>query len=46
MALEILDEDKVDREWVARNVLGGMATGFGLRGNYLYCLYVFTTHSE
>src|SRR5882762_3932301 len=34
-ALSILDEDKLDREWVARNVLGGMATGFGLRGTYL-----------
>jgi lipid intermediate transporter len=34
-ALEILDEDKLDREWVARNVLGGMAAGFGLRGAYL-----------
>jgi hypothetical protein len=31
-ALEIWDEDKLDREWVIRNVLGGMATGFGLRG--------------
>jgi len=32
-ALEIWDEDKLDREWVVRNVLGGMAAGFGLRGN-------------
>jgi hypothetical protein len=31
-ALEILDEDKLDREWAVRNVLGGMAAGFGLRG--------------
>lgn len=31
-ALEILDDDKLDREWVVRNVLGGMAAGFGLRG--------------
>lgn len=31
-ALEIWDEDKLDREWVVRNVLGGMAAGFGLRG--------------
>ncbi|KAI5122524.1 hypothetical protein M0805_005251 [Coniferiporia weirii] len=30
-ALEILDDDKLDREWVVRNVLGGMAAGFGLR---------------
>ena len=30
--MEILDEDKLDREWVVRNVLGGMAAGFGLRG--------------
>jgi hypothetical protein len=31
-ALEILDDDKLDKEWVIRNVLGGMAAGFGLRG--------------
>ncbi|KAH8118140.1 Arv1-domain-containing protein [Phellopilus nigrolimitatus] len=30
-ALEIFDDDKLDREWVVRNVLGGMAAGFGLR---------------
>lgn len=29
---EILDDDKLDREWVIRNVLGGMSAGFGLRG--------------
>jgi hypothetical protein len=34
-AFEILDDDKIDREWVVRNVLGGMAAGFGLRGSYL-----------
>jgi lambda repressor-like predicted transcriptional regulator len=28
----ILDDDIFDREWVVRNVLGGMAAGFGLRG--------------
>jgi len=27
-----LDDDKLDREWVVRNVLGGMSAGFGLRG--------------
>lgn len=31
-ALEILDDDTLDREWVVRNVLGGMAAGFELRG--------------
>ncbi|KAF8532297.1 Arv1-like family-domain-containing protein [Gautieria morchelliformis] len=31
-ALELLDEDKLDRQWVVRNILGGMAAGFGLRG--------------
>lgn len=31
-ALELLDEDKLDREWVVRNILGGMSAGFGLRG--------------
>lgn len=30
--LEFLDDDKLDREWIVRNVLGGMAAGFGLRG--------------
>ena len=30
--LALLDEDTLDREWVVRNVLGGMAAGFGLRG--------------
>lgn len=29
---EILDDDKLDREWIVRNVLGGMSAGFGLRG--------------
>ncbi|KAF8885094.1 Arv1-like family-domain-containing protein [Gymnopilus junonius] len=28
---EILDDDKLDREWVVRNVVGGMSAGFGLR---------------
>ncbi|KAF9449739.1 Arv1-domain-containing protein [Macrolepiota fuliginosa MF-IS2] len=27
----ILDDDKIDREWVIRNILGGMSAGFGLR---------------
>lgn len=31
-ALGLLDEDTLDREWVVRNVLGGMSAGFGLRG--------------
>lgn len=31
-AMELLDDDKLDREWIVRNVLGGMAAGFGLRG--------------
>ncbi|TCD64038.1 hypothetical protein EIP91_004587 [Steccherinum ochraceum] len=41
-AIEILDEDKMDREWVVRNVLGGMAAGFGLRV-VLDCHPAFTT---
>ncbi|KAF8839537.1 Arv1-domain-containing protein [Paxillus ammoniavirescens] len=41
-ALEIWDEDKLDREWVVRNVLGGMAAGFGLRV-VLDCHPLFTT---
>lgn len=31
-AVKILDDDRLDREWVVRNVLGGMSAGFGLRG--------------
>lgn len=34
--LTVLDDDKLDREWIVRNVLGGMATGFGLRGTCGY----------
>ncbi|KAI6099736.1 Arv1-like family-domain-containing protein [Pisolithus sp. B1] len=41
-ALEIWDEDKLDREWVVRNVLGGVAAGFGLRV-VLDCHPFFTT---
>jgi len=41
-ALEILNEDRLDREWVVRNVLGGMAAGFGLRV-ILDCHPIFTT---
>ncbi|KAL4062888.1 Arv1-like family-domain-containing protein [Scleroderma yunnanense] len=41
-ALEIWDEDKLDRVWVVRNVLGGMAAGFGLRV-VLDCHPIFTT---
>ncbi|KAI9566843.1 hypothetical protein HD554DRAFT_2113048 [Boletus coccyginus] len=41
-ALEIWDEDKLDREWVVRNVLGGIAAGFGLRV-VLDCHPMFTT---
>lgn len=32
-ALKILD-DEADREWIVRNILGGMSAGFGLRGQY------------
>jgi hypothetical protein len=30
-AFKILD-DEADREWIVRNILGGMSAGFGLRG--------------
>ncbi|KAF8071581.1 Arv1-like family-domain-containing protein [Lyophyllum atratum] len=30
-AFKVSDDDEVDREWVIRNVLGGMSAGFGLR---------------
>ncbi|TEB27087.1 Arv1-domain-containing protein [Coprinellus micaceus] len=29
--IKMLDDDRLDREWVVRNVLGGMSAGFGLR---------------
>ncbi|ESK95950.1 protein arv1 [Moniliophthora roreri MCA 2997] len=29
--LEFLNDDKLDKEWIVRNVLGGMSAGFGLR---------------
>ncbi len=32
--LDILDNSQVDREWIVRNVLGGMSAGFGLRGKF------------
>lgn len=41
-ALEMWDEDKLDREWIVRNILGGMAAGFGLRV-VLDCHPIFTT---
>ncbi|KAF8207012.1 Arv1-like family-domain-containing protein [Mycena galopus ATCC 62051] len=28
---QLFDDDKIDREWIVRNVLGGMSAGFGLR---------------
>jgi hypothetical protein len=30
--VNVLDDNVLDREWVVRNLLGGMAAGFGLRG--------------
>lgn len=35
-AFGMLDDDKLDREWIVRNVLGGMSAGFGLRGMFLW----------
>lgn len=38
-AIQLFDGENVDREWVVRNVLGGMSAGFGLRGScYPPCL--------
>ncbi|KAF9004114.1 hypothetical protein BDZ89DRAFT_1080732 [Hymenopellis radicata] len=37
----LLDDDKLDKEWIVRNVLGGMSAGFGLRV-VLDCHPVFT----
>ncbi|SJK99528.1 uncharacterized protein ARMOST_02833 [Armillaria ostoyae] len=39
--IDILDNNQVDREWIVRNVLGGMSAGFGLRV-ILDCHPVFT----
>ena len=46
-ALGLLDEDKLDSEWVVRNLLGGMAAGFGLRGMHWTALQYlkFTDYS-
>jgi hypothetical protein len=41
--LGILDDDKLDREWVVRNILGGMSAGFGLRGMFSYLDFVIHT---
>ncbi|KAH9838438.1 Arv1-domain-containing protein [Rhodofomes roseus] len=41
-ALSLLDEDRLDREWIVRNVLGGMSAGFGLRV-VLDCHPILTT---
>jgi hypothetical protein len=31
-----LDDDKIDKEWFIRNIVGGMSAGFGLRGLHLF----------
>lgn len=41
-ALTMLDDDQLDREWIVRNVLGGMATGFGLRGTYMIIVHAWS----
>lgn len=33
--LGAFDEETLDREWVVRNLIGGMVAGFGLRGKPL-----------
>ena len=43
--LEILDDDKLDREWIVRNVLGGVSAGFGLRGKF-NCLNIVIHNSR
>ena len=42
--LQILDDDKLDREWIVRNILGGMSAGFCLRGKF--CLFEFFLSSH
>lgn len=32
----LLDDDKLDRNWIIRNILGGMSAGFGLRGPCIF----------
>jgi lipid intermediate transporter len=46
--LETLDDDKLDREWIVRNILGGMSAGFGLRGKFSllnFCHPYYTKHT-
>jgi hypothetical protein len=31
----LLDDNVLDRTWLVRNLLGGMSTGFGLRGVFM-----------
>lgn len=31
LALDLVDDRTIDREWIVRNILGGMSAGFGLR---------------
>lgn len=38
--LEVFDENKLDREWVVRNLIGGMAAGFGLRGKSIFLFLI------
>lgn len=35
-AFVAMDDDKIDKEWFIRNIVGGMSAGFGLRGLYLF----------
>lgn len=37
-----LDDDKIDKEWFIRNIVGGMSAGFGLRGLHLSSLPGFS----
>jgi len=30
----VFDDDRLNREWLLRNLLGGMASGFAIRGKY------------
>jgi lipid intermediate transporter len=34
VAYHVFDDDRLNREWLLRNLLGGMASGFAIRGKH------------
>jgi hypothetical protein len=42
--LHLFDDDHLNREWLLRNLMGGMASGFAIRGKrFLYLLIYLTS---